>query len=97
MKLLSEERKKNNEEEQVYEFRKALNHANMFCKLNVKDSKELVNKLIDNEKIKPSIAIKITDILPATNDELRSIFSKEKYTLKKEELQNLLDIIKQYT
>ena len=89
------DRKKNEEEEQCYEFRKAMNHATTFSKLKSFESRELVNKLIDN-KISISIAIKIADLLPITNDEVRAIFSKEKYTLKDDTIKLILDYIKNY-
>lgn len=89
------DRKKNNEEEQVYEFRKALNHATIFSKLSISDSKDIVNRLKE-ENIKTSIAVRIVDILPESKDELRSIFYKEKYIFKEEELNKILSILKEY-
>lgn len=96
LELILEERKNNNNEEQVYEFRKALNHATMFSKISAAESREIIDKLLVNEKINLSIAVRIADILPLSNDEIRSIFSKEKYILKDEDLQFILDIVKNY-
>ena len=95
LELILEERKKNNEEEQCYEFRKALNHATTFSKLKPIESRELVNKLVENNINFPT-AIKIADLLPMTNDEVRAIFSKEKYTLKDDTLKLILDYVKNY-
>jgi DNA-directed RNA polymerase subunit F len=93
---IMEERREESDEEQVYEFRKALSHAEVFAKLSAKDAKEMVLKLMEFEKMKPSIAVRITDILPQTRDEVRSIYAKEKFTLKDEELDAILDVVRQY-
>ena len=93
---IMEERREESDEEQVYEFRKALNHAEIFAKLNAVDAKNLVIELTEYEKMKPTIAVRIADILPQSRDELRAIYSKEKFTLKDEELDALLDIVKKY-
>lgn len=76
-----------------YVFRKALQHADQFSKINGEKSRELVNKLLQLEKMKPSIAIRIADILPQSRDEVRSIYAKEKYTLSNEELDQILDYV----
>ncbi|WNY25261.1 RNA polymerase Rpb4 family protein [Methanolapillus millepedarum] len=93
---IMEERREESDEEQVYEFRKALSHAEIFAKLSADDAKELVGKLLEFEKMKPVIAVRITDILPQSRDELRSIYAKEKFTLKEEELDAILDAVRQY-
>jgi DNA-directed RNA polymerase subunit F len=76
-----------------YGFRKALNHADQFSKISGERSRELVNKLLQLEKMKPSIAVRIADILPQSRDEIRSIYAKEKYTLSNEELDQILDYV----
>ena len=89
---IAEERKEQGTEV-VYVFRKALHHADQFSKISGKKSRELVNKLLKLEKMKPVIAVRITDILPQSRDEIRSIYAKEKYTLSNEELDQILDYI----
>ena len=76
-----------------YSFRKALRHAEQFSKISGEKSRELVNKLLELEKMKPAIAIRIADILPQSRDEIRSIYAKEKYTLSNEELDLILDYV----
>ena len=76
-----------------YSFRKALNHAEQFSRISGVKSRELVNKLLELEKMKPVIAVRIADILPQSRDELRSIYAKEKYTLSNEELDQILDYV----
>ncbi|CAD6494853.1 MAG: hypothetical protein LAKADJCE_00972 [Candidatus Argoarchaeum ethanivorans] len=81
------------EEELGYELRRAIYHAETFAKLSAQKSRELVNKLLSLEKIKPEIAVRIADILPASYDEIRSIYAKERFTLSEEDLKQILDIV----
>jgi len=76
-----------------YELRKAISHAGTFYKLDSNKSRELVNELIKLEKMKPEIAIRIADILPLTNDEVRTIYAKERYTLNENELKQILYLV----
>jgi DNA-directed RNA polymerase subunit F len=78
-----------------YGFRKALHHAEQFSKVSAEKSRELVNKLLELEKMKPAIAVRIADILPQSRDEVRSIYAKEKYTLNNEELDTILDYVQE--
>jgi DNA-directed RNA polymerase subunit F len=76
-----------------YGFRKALHHADQFSKISGERSRALVSKLLELEKMKPVIAVRIADILPQSRDEIRSIYAKEKYTLSIEELDQILDYV----
>lgn len=80
-----------------YELRKAITHVETFSKLDAKQSREMVNKLLELEKMKPEIAMRISDVLPLSNDEIRSIYAKERYTLTEEELKQILDLVLQYS
>lgn len=81
------------EEELGYELRRTIHHVETFAKLPPQKARELVNKLNKLEKMKPEIAIRITDILPASYDEIRSIYAKERFTLTEEDLKQILDLI----
>ncbi len=89
---IREEREKEGKE-LGYELRKAISHAESFSKISAKKSRELVNELMKLEKMKPEIAIRIADILPLSNDEIRTIYAKERYTLTEEELKNILELV----
>jgi len=84
------------EKELGYELRKAINHANAYARIDAKKSRELVNELLKLEKMKPEIAFRIADILPLSNDEIRSIYAKERYTLTEDELKQILGIVTAY-
>lgn len=81
------------DEELGYEFRKAVNHADLFSKTTAAKARELVNKLLEMEKMKPEIAIHIADLMPLSRDELRSIYAKERFTLTDEELDTILELV----
>ena len=87
----------NETKELGYELRKAISHAEIFYKLDSKKSREMVNELLKLEKMKPEIAIRIADLLPMSNDEVRSIYAKERYTLSEKELKQILDIVASFT
>jgi DNA-directed RNA polymerase subunit F len=72
-----------------YELRKAISHSESFSKISAK----LVEELLKLEKMKPEIAIRIADILPLSNDEIRTIYAKERYTLSEDELKQILDLV----
>ena len=80
-----------------YELRKAMSHAETFSKLDAKQSRELMNELLKLEKMKPEIAVRIADILPVSNDEVRSIYAKERYTLSENELKQILELVAKFT
>lgn len=79
-----------------YELRKAISHAEIFSRLDAKKSRELMNELLKLEKMKPEIAVRIADILPLSNDEVRSIYAKERYTLSEPELKQILELVAKY-
>ena len=97
--LLEEVKKERENEikELGYELRKAISHAETFGKLDAKKSRELMDELLKLEKMKPEIAVRIADILPMSNDEIRSIYAKERYTLSEPELKQILELVTKYT
>jgi DNA-directed RNA polymerase subunit F len=42
-------------------------------------------------------AYKIADILPKTEDDIKAIFAKERYTPNDKEIKNILEIIKKHS
>jgi len=79
-----------------YELRKAISHAEIFSRLTPEKSRELMNDLLKLEKMKPEIAVRIADILPLSNDEIRSIYAKERYTLTEQELKQILELVARF-
>ena len=91
---IMEERLKD-EEELGYELRKAINHAEMFSRTSPEKARDLVNKLLELEKMKPEIAIRVADVLPQSRDELRSLYAKERFTLTDSELDEMLNLVEE--
>lgn len=77
-----------------YEQRIAVEYLSKFPGLSTKKSKKLVEELLElNQKIKPDIAVKITDLLPNDEEDVRAIFAKERFTLTKEEIKAILELV----
>jgi DNA-directed RNA polymerase subunit F len=85
--------KRADEEELGYELRRAIRHAELFAKDTAEDSRRMIGELVKLEKINKEIAVKIADVRPTTNDELRAIYAKERFTLSEEELKEILEIV----
>lgn len=84
-------------EELLYEQKTALEHANKFSKLTVKKTEELIKELKKLEFIQEIHAYKIADILPKTDDDLKSIFAKERISVKDNDLKIIIDIVEKYS
>ena len=80
--------------EMSYELRRSIEHANHLSKTSAESSRELVEKLLEFEKMKPEIAFRIVGVMPRSRDELRAIYAKERFNLTGEELDEILDLVK---
>ena len=83
-------------EELNYEQRIALEHANMFAKLPVKKTEGMIKELLKIEFIQEIHAHKIADILPKNEDDVKTIFAKERITLDENKIKNILEIVRKY-
>ncbi|MBN1280089.1 MAG: RNA polymerase Rpb4 family protein [Candidatus Thermoplasmatota archaeon] len=92
LKKISKERK-----EMLHEQKIALEHAEKFSKLNVKQTKELIADLQKLEHVEEIIAYKMADILPMSEDDVKAIFAKERYTPNDREIKNILETIKKHS
>ncbi len=91
LKKVEKERK-----ELIYEQRIALDHAQKFALLPVKKTNELIADLQKIESIKEAHAFKIADILPTTEDDVKAIFAKERFTPSESDIKNILKIIEKH-
>ncbi|HUT00762.1 MAG TPA: RNA polymerase Rpb4 family protein [Candidatus Thermoplasmatota archaeon] len=92
LRKISKERK-----ELLYEQRIALEHAEKFAKLTIKQTKDLISDLMKLDHIEEILAYKIADILPNTEDDVKAIFAKERYTPNDKEIKNILEIVKKHS
>lgn len=82
------------DEELNYEQRIVVDYLSKFAKISAKKSQKLIDELLKlNQKIKPELAVKIADLLPADEEDVRAIFAKERFTLTKEEIKAILEVI----
>lgn len=87
-------KEKSNREELMPEQKLALQHAEGFAKLTPAKSRKLVKDLMKIEQISEPNAYKITDVLPEQPSDVRAIFSKERFTLSKEDVEKILELVK---
>ncbi len=84
------------EEEMRYERRKASENTTKFAKLGAKESRALINELLELEKIKEEIAVRIADLMPKSKNEVRAIYAKERFTLTEANIEKILDCVARY-
>jgi DNA-directed RNA polymerase subunit F len=92
LKKISKERK-----ELLYEQKIALEHAEKFAKLSVKQTKDLITELMKLDHVEEIHAYKIADILPNAEDDVKAIFAKERYTPNDKEIKSILEIVKKHS
>ncbi len=90
------ERATDEDRELRYELARAIEHVNRYAVLEPEESRELVEKLTELEKVNEKTAHKIVDLLPEDRTELRSIYAKERFALDGEELDEILNLVAQY-
>jgi DNA-directed RNA polymerase subunit F len=90
------ERAADEDREMRYELARALEHVNRFALLEAEESQEFVDKLLDLEKVDEPTAYKIADTKPQDRDELRAMYAQERYSLSGDELDEILNVVKQY-
>jgi len=91
LRKISKERK-----DLIYEQKVAMEHAERFAKLPVKQIKDLIDELLKLEHMDELQAYKIADILPMTVDDVKAVFAKERYTPNEKEIKNILEIVQKY-
>ncbi len=84
-------------EEPLYEQKICLDYLNKFAKLSPEEGKEVVEKALEvSDKIRPEMAVKIADLLPVDEEDVRIIFAKERVVLDREEINKIVEICAPY-
>jgi len=83
-------------EELLYEQKIALEHSQKFAKLPVKKIDELIKELSKLDFLQEIHAYKIADLLPQTEEDIKTIFAKERITLGESEVKKILELISKY-
>lgn len=83
-----------NREEPNYEQKTAAEYLAKFSKLKAAKSRALVDELLkSNPRIKLQTAVKLVDLMPKDEDDVRAVFAKERFTLTKEDVKGILEIL----
>jgi DNA-directed RNA polymerase subunit F len=90
------ERAADDDREMRYELARAIEHVNRFAVLDPEESREFVADLLELEKVDEPTAYKIVDTKPLDRDELRALYAQERYSLSGDELDEILNVVKQY-
>lgn len=90
------EKEKDNRGSLSQEQQYALQHAQLFSRIGITKTKELIKELMQIPMIDFSIAVKIADIMPIDSDGVRAILAKERFSLSKEEIDQVLKIVANY-
>jgi DNA-directed RNA polymerase subunit F len=90
------ERALDEDREMRYELARAIEHVNRFAELGAEESRQFVEELLEHEKVDEKTAYKIADLRPLDRDELRAVYAQERFSLSGDELDEILNIVKQY-
>ena len=93
---VEDERAVDEEREMRYELARALDHINRFALLGPEESMDLVEELLELEKVDEPQAYKIADLLPRDRTELRAVYAQERYALDGDELDEVLNVVAKY-
>ncbi len=74
----------------------ALEHSQKFSRLDSKKAKKLVKELTELGFVSEVNAVKITDLLPSHPDDVRLVFSKERASVEKKDIEKILSIVQKY-
>ncbi|TLZ71573.1 MAG: RNA polymerase [Methanobacteriota archaeon] len=74
----------------------ALQHASLFAHVTPEQAHKLVKELMEIPMMSEFNAVKVSDLLPTHADDVRAIFAKERFALSKEDMDRVLEIVRQY-
>lgn len=80
-----------------YEHKLALDHVRVLAQSTPEISKAIIEKVSDLEHVDEYYAAKIADILPMHPDDVRSIFARERFSLGREEIDSIINAVKETT
>jgi len=97
--ILKEKKKEyaDEEKEQFYEQKRALDHATKAAKLNAKDATKLTEEIkAVGLALTEDQTVKIADLLPETVDDVRAIFAKERFRYGEDDIKKILEVVAKY-
>ena len=93
-KKIIEERKK--DRDLVYDQKICLEYLEKVATLTAAQLKNIAEELSGISILKPRYISLIISMMPDTEEEIETLFSKERTNLKKEEIKKIMEIIKKY-
>lgn len=79
-----------------YEQKLALEHAQRFARLSPKDAKKLFKELQKVDRVSAENAAKLVDMCPRHPEDVRAVFSKERFNLSEDDVTKILDTVAGY-
>ncbi|MFB6217469.1 MAG: RNA polymerase Rpb4 family protein [Candidatus Aenigmatarchaeota archaeon] len=89
--------RKKDEEEMTYEQKICIDFLRKNVKIPVTKAREAMEELQEVGRIKPRQAAMLINVQPEDRDDVRLVFSKERTSLSEEEMDEVLDIIEEYS
>ncbi|HEX9906944.1 MAG TPA: RNA polymerase Rpb4 family protein [Thermoplasmata archaeon] len=74
----------------------AMEHTQKFARIDSKKSRKLVKELTELGFVSETNAVKIADIMPTHPDDVRLVFSKERASVEKKDIEKILSIVQKY-
>lgn len=74
----------------------ALTHAQMFGRFPLEQVPKLIQELMAVEMMTLANAFKIVDLLPTHADDVRAVFAKERFSLSKEAVDQVVQTVAKY-
>ena len=90
------EREEKERKDLTMEQRYSLTHAQTFSKLTLEEARALIAELMKVEMMTPQNAYKLADLLPTHPDDVRAVFAKERFSLAKEDVDLVVQIVAKY-
>jgi len=85
-----------NEGELTPEQKLSLEHVQRFARIDAKKARKLVKELMELGYVSEVNAVKIADLMPTQADDVRLIFSKERASVEKKDIEKILSVVNKY-
>ena len=72
----------------------ALDHAQKTCSISKEKAEAIVAAASKLDFVTEPVAVKIADLLPEYPEDVRAIFSKERVTLDQDQIESILEIVR---
>lgn len=81
-----------------YEQKLSAEYVNKFAAVSVSDANKMIEELagLGIARWKERHSVKVIDLMPQTEEEVKTIFSKESINLKKEDISKILDAVAKF-